>query len=98
MLDLLHYFFEEDLRVSSGEEAEAIHKSRSTIYELMYNRTYKSGFTSSGTKYNMSTASGTTFSAPPTASSSTTKPYIPPTQFDPDSFAPFGEKLDAPLK
>jgi hypothetical protein len=98
MLDVIHYLFEEDLRVSSAEESEAVSKIRETMYPLLYGRPYKSVFTSSDTKYNMSTASSGPTPANSTPPGSERKPYIPPTQFDPDSVVPFGEKLDSPLK
>lgn len=82
MLDVLHFFFEEDSRYSTAEEAEAVSKLRSTVYGVLYGTTYKYASTSS----------------PGTSSSSMdVKPYIPPTEFDPDSFQPFGSVLDSPL-
>jgi len=98
MLDVVHYMFEDDLRVSSAEEAEAVSKIRETMYPLLYGRPYKSLFTSSNTKYNMNTASSGPIPTVSTPPGSERKPYIPPTQFDPDSPVPFGEKLDSPLK
>lgn len=98
MLDVIHYFFEDDLRVSSAEEAEAVSKIRETMYPMLYGRPYKSIFTNSSVKYNMSTASSGSMPATNTPAGSVRKPYTPPTQFDPDNPIPFGEKLDAPLK
>lgn len=98
MLDVVHYLFEEDLRVGTSEEAEAISKIRETMYPLLYGRPYKSLFTGSKSKYNMSTASSGPIPTVSTPPGSERKPYIPPTQFDPDSSVPFGEKLDSPLK
>lgn len=98
MLDVIHYLFEEDLRVSSSEEAESLAKMRQHLYRLLYNKEYKSVFTSSDSKYNMSTASDNPVPPASTPPGSERKPYIPPTQFDPDSPVPFGEKVDAPLQ
>jgi hypothetical protein len=98
MLDVIHYFFEEDLRVESKEALEAISKTREQIYNTLYNRTYKSAVASSGTGYNVSDASGQNATAFSTPSADTVKPFVPATQFDPDSSLPFGEKLDSPLK
>lgn len=98
MLDVVHYFFEEDLRASSGEELEAISKVRQTIYQMLYKKDYKSIFTSPESKYNMSTASDGPVPPASTPPGAERKPYIPPTQFDPDTPAPFGEKIDAPLQ
>jgi hypothetical protein len=99
MLDVLHYFFEEDLRAGTQEELEAVTKVRTQVYRIMYNREYRSGIDSSGSKYNVNTASGDNL-APfdPSAPTTVKKPYIPATTFDPESPLPFGEKLDAPLK
>lgn len=87
LLDVLHYLFEEDLRVSSGEEAKAVEESRKLIYGNLYNRPYKYARTSGG-----ATASqGDSFDdfAPITPyAPSKTKPFIPPTDFDPDSGIP----------
>jgi len=98
MLDVIHYFFEQDLRVSSQEELEANSKVRQELYRTLYKRTYRSAFTSSDSKYNMSTASDGPVPPASTPPGSERKPYIPPTQFDPDSPVPFGEKVDAPLQ
>jgi len=98
MLDVVHYFFEEDLRASSGEELEAISKVRQTIYQMLYKKDYKSIFTSPESKYNMSTASDGPVPPASTPPGTERKSYIPPTQFDPDTPAPFGEKIDAPLQ
>ena len=98
MLDVIHYFFEEDLRIESKEALEAISKTREQIYNTLYNRPYKSGVAFSGTGYNVSDASGQNENAFSKPSADTVKPFIPATQFDPDSSSPFGEKLDSPLK
>lgn len=101
MLDVLHYFFESDLDMSSAEQAEAKDKTRTAIYEELYNRRY-------------AYATGT--SAKPRQSykdfdieepeaenihsfnpAEKPKPYVPPTRFDGNSEKPFGSILDAPL-
>lgn len=84
MLDVIHYLFEEDARFSSAEEAQAVSEFRATIYGLLYGTTYK---------YRTKTSSGSVGGA----SDGGVKPYIPPTEFDPDMGLPFGSTLDAPL-
>jgi hypothetical protein len=87
LLDVLHYLFEEDLRVSSGEEAKAVEESRKLIYGNLYNRPYKYARTQS----NSTSTGGDSFDdfAPITPyTPSKPKPYIPPTDFDPNSGIP----------
>jgi hypothetical protein len=105
MIDVLHFFFEEDLFASSAEEIEAKSSIRSTIYETMYGEEYKYKYKSSSKN---GSANGQSFGednfygedlAPfdPSAPPKPTKPYVPTTDFDDASPLPFGETLDAPL-
>lgn len=104
MLDVVHYFFEEDtLRYSTGEHAEAASKFRSSFYE-MYGIIYKYGVSSTGgsssggRKY---VGKNEDFSFDDSVSgvkNNTVKPYMPPTRIDPDAADPFGGVLDAPLR
>ncbi len=89
MLDVVHYLFEEDSRYSSAEEAESVSATRTSIYGRLYGTTYKYKVKSksSGGPADYS------FSDP-----NEVKPYIPPTEFDPDSADPFGGLLDAPIR
>lgn len=84
MLDVIHYFFEEDSRFATGEQAEAVSMMRSTLYGVLYGQTYKYkvNIDRSGSGGVMSDGS---------------KPYIPPTDFNADSPLPFGSVLDSPL-
>ncbi len=88
MLDVVHYFFEEDSRYSSPEEAESISAVRTSLYESLYNQTYRYKIKSNINRGN----SDYSYSDP-----NEVKPYIPPTEFDPDSANPFGGVLDAPI-
>lgn len=88
MLDVLHFFFEGDSRYSSAEEAESVSAMRTSLYSEMYKTTYRYGVKSSSRN-----KSSNEFSP----STDELKPYIPPTQFDPDSYNPFGQVLDAPI-
>jgi hypothetical protein len=88
MLDVVHYFFEEDSRYKSAEEAETVSAVRSSLYGNMYGTYYKYAVKSKNTR---STPSDT-YSDP-----NELKPYIPPTQFDANSANPFGSVLDAPI-
>jgi hypothetical protein len=87
MLDVLHYLFEEDLRVASSEEIKSVEESRKLIYGTLYNRPYKYA----QTKGRSTSNSGDNFDnfdpiTPYTPNA--TKSYIPPTEFDPDSGLP----------
>lgn len=71
MLDVIHYFFEEDLVPQFVEKPqEAKSKLRSSLYETLYDRPYASAVTGSDDDVEYDTTA--------------VKPYIPPT--DPESF------------
>lgn len=106
MLDVVHYFFEEDiLRFSNSEHAEAGSRVRVSIYENMYDREYKYEFISSEKDSNDGGRSYISDDiddplndlTPMTTKPKKLKPYIPPTDFDPDSYNPFGSVLDSPI-
>ncbi len=95
MLDVLHYYMEEDFRVFSAEQAEARDKARAVLYKLIYDKEYKFG---SNKNFSNPTASGFEDSIDPLdPEKGPTKSYIPPTDFNPDSIKPFGDLLDSPL-
>lgn len=113
MLDVIHFFMEEDLvRFESGEQMEAASKTRSAIYKQFYQRTYVYGITSSSSSSRHSSGSGTyadgsLIGLPENdfldlepfnpEVKKAKKPYIQPTKFNPDSALPFGKDIDAPL-
>ena len=90
MLDVLHFLFEEDSRFVSAEEAESVTALRSSLYRSFYGKSYAYGLPKKN--INVSANNDDFFSDP-----SVTKPYIPPTEFDPESFNPYGSVLDAPI-
>jgi len=92
MLDVVHFFFEEDYRYSTAEQAKAVEGLRSSLYETMYRTKYKYSTNNSGNSSRSFNGSGDF-----NFDSSETKPYIPPTDFNPDSGLPFGEVLEAPI-
>jgi hypothetical protein len=99
-LDILHFYFETDANVASGEQAEARDAMRSQIYSELYGREYKYGIKSS--KVNDFSALDDPYDDMPTPvdpmeKSFATKPYVPPTTFDEEASRPFGSVLDAPL-
>ena len=105
MLDVLHYFFEDDLNYSTAEQAEARDKMRASLYGQLYNTTYRysSGANSSRTARNFDVdeeikpvelkerkVDSFNPAIPP-------KPYVAPTPVNVNSAKPFGSVLDAPL-
>lgn len=105
MLDVLHYFFEKDHTFSTAEEVDAQSALRLSMYSIFYKKQYKHSYTSSNKGYNYSNASGagnenyaeTNVDDPPNEKPPT-KPFVPSTDFDPESPAPFGSALDPPFK
>lgn len=108
MLDVIHYFFEDDLNYSTPEQAEARDKMRTSLYGQLYHTTYKyaTGANSSSNAsmpkdftpedeivpINLQERKVDSF-APATPP----KPYIAPTNMNPDSSRPFGNVLDGPV-
>lgn len=113
MLDVLHFFFEEDvLSIASAEQSDAINATRTQLYSTLYNRSYKhaTGSDKSARSY----VNGSSVDLPqeeteydeiptpldPAARSSSpfpAKPYVPPTRINSESSLPFGSVLDGPL-
>lgn len=85
MLDVIHFFFEEDHRYQTAEEAKGVEELRTSLYQSMYDKSYN---------YKSSNKKSSEFSSTP---SDEVKPYIPPTEFDPVSGLPFNSELDAPF-
>lgn len=90
MLDVIHFFFEEDHRYHTAEEAKGTDSMRSALYETMYKTKFK--YSTSGSSNTADNTSGFAYS------SNETKPYIPPTEFDPEVGLQFGRNLEAPLR
>lgn len=108
MLDVIHYFFEEDMFYSSAEQAEGRDRSRQQIYSQFYESDYAYAVASSS-----SNASGVItrdFDAmeelhedeelvpfDPLQKNKEVKPFIPATPVNAKSSQPFGSTLDGPL-
>lgn len=86
-LDVVHYFFEEDASFSTPEEAVATTKMRKRFYQTFYESDYVYGISEEELKKYESTG----------VDEDGVKPYIPPTEFNPDAVSPFGATLDAPI-
>ena len=86
MVDVIHYFFDEDFRYASVEGAHLHGVVRQHIFKNLYKKDYKYSLKSDESS--------------PTADSGdgkAVKPYIPPTEFDEETGLPMGSLLDAPL-
>ena len=102
MLDVIHYFFEEDSTFISQEHLETREGVRKNIYTQMYERPYKyfRGKSNSSTNSYAGGISGEeSFEdlTPVDPLKPPTKGYVPPTDFDPSRPKPFGGVLDAPI-
>ena len=102
MLDVLHFFFEEDqLASSTAEHAEAKSAVRESIYSNLYKTTYAYSYKStrqtgiSEADYPLEEEAPTPVD--PFAKSNAVKPFTPATDFNPSSSRPFGRAIDAPL-
>jgi len=107
MLDVIHYFFESDISVSSSEQLEARDRSRSMIYRDFYGYEYEYAVPSSSRNASMSNVVGAPLNfedvedekpiVPFDPMKRQTKPFIPATQGNAKSSQPFGALLDGPL-
>lgn len=84
-LDVIHYYFEEDSNYATPEQAVARTKMRQRFYKNFYDKEYLYGISESEGENGLN-------------DSNSVKPYIPPTEFDPESANPFGAVLDAPVR
>lgn len=102
MLDVLHYFFEDDsTKITSAEQGEARDSVRTQLYSMFYGREflYASSVSKRPTaEFYDDPLDDDTIPAPFDPAAGPTKRYTAPTSFDPDSPMPFGGALDAPLK
>jgi len=98
MLDLLHYYMEDDYLADSREQATQKTRVRKVMYREFYDRDYTYGVTDEpqGRQYldpeDLEDNLNDVTPVNPTA-----KPYTPPTDFNPESPDPFGGVLDTPL-
>lgn len=108
MLDVIHYFFEDDANYSTAEQAKARTGMRTQIYENLYNTTYKYGADEDTSNMAGGVAPTRDFDAldeeeildpinPFAKKNKSATPYTPPTQLREDAVNPFGDVLDAPL-
>jgi hypothetical protein len=102
MLDIIHYFFEEDIRISSKEELDAKTETRKIIYEDFYHQkyfldnSYNTNFTPETSKDSSEDSFKDIIPFSPDIKTAA-KRYMPPTSLNPNSSKPFGDILDEPL-
>lgn len=107
MLDVIHFFFEEDMNSSStSEQSEAKDKSRSMLYSTLYGKVYKYASKSSNANQLPAdiAAEMQDYDVPTPVNpfersqgSAIVKPFVPATSVDSGSRLPFGTALEAPL-
>lgn len=100
MLDVLHFLFEEDTIYTSSEHYESKDSMRKVVYKNFYETDYiyaSDKSQSSGSfDYGFDDLDGPINDIPDVKKE--TKPYFPPTNFDPDAANPFGTALrETPL-
>ena len=99
MLDVMHFYMEEDFSQSStAEQSEAKDKARELIYSSLYNRKYT--LARKNNDYQTANSSGEFYEdeiVPVDPLKEPTKSYVPATDFNPNSPKPFGDLLDAPI-
>ena len=96
MLDVLHYFFEDDTHYSSEIQAESKNSLRVHLYESMYQKPYAYASSRARPKSKTFNAEGG-LDEQYIADNQEIKPFVPATDFDPESINPFGDLLDRPV-
>ena len=99
MLDVIHYFYEDDLNYATVEQAQMAEARRVTIFKQLYDEDYKYVSTGTANKVNNGFAGQYDFDNPIPfdPKKAPVKPYFPPTQMEADDADPFGGILDAPI-
>lgn len=110
LLDVLHFFFEEDVgSLTTAEQADAREKTRTQLYASLYSKTYAYASTKNSTSYIDNSVvlpaeddvedneMPTPLDPAARSASAFTKPYVPPTRMNSNPQRPFGTTLDGPL-
>ena len=102
MLDVIHYLFEQDATITSEAEFDTKNSVRDVIYETVYGRKFAYS-TKNNKDFSSNAQAGNSepfdeFDNYVPNTSNNVKPYVPPTNFNPDSDNPFGSVLrEGPL-
>ncbi len=106
MLDVIHYFFEEDLGMKTQEELNAKNGMRKSMYENMYDNEYgllvpKTKNNASANDFDFDEEDDEDFEIDepiqPFNPRKNSKSFVPPTPLKEDSIKPFGDILDSPI-
>lgn len=105
MLDVLHFYLEEDLTYADEKQAEVKSATRTRIYTDFYEKEYKYGYKSSSQETSFEYIDDEEQADNPIPEinvfnprKQAAKPFIPTTDFDGAAETPYGSILDAPLK
>lgn len=100
MVDVLHYYFEDDyMATSTIEKAHNVTQFRKRLYGSLYGTTYDYGQNegaSASSSSEFEDVDDENFDVTPFDASRATKPYIPPTE-PTGGATPFGDVLDGPV-
>lgn len=102
MLDVLHFFFEQDFGHPSAESSARNSTMRETLYSTMYETDYKYKIEQQGQSKPKSIDDYEDSDEEDeygdiNVFSPSTRPYTPPTEVTTDPHKPFGDILDSPL-
>lgn len=90
MMDVLHYLFEEDVNFVSPEQMQSRTRIRQLVYKQVYDKVFEYGINEES-DFSDSNEFGNAgdYVAQKPYENSEVKPYIPPTNFNPDAPNPF---------
>lgn len=104
MLDVVHYFFEEDSIYTSREHVISVSEMRKSLYKDLYNVDYKyyvdhkdMDKKSGGRKYINDNEFNPADQPFDPLQQQEVKPFVPATELKEEAYLPFGPDLDAPL-
>lgn len=106
MLDVVHFYFEQDHRYATFEEASFKDRFRSSIFKNLYKSEYTFGFSEEDNNDALSSSDEPLEIAenekpeiiePFNPRAKNVKGFIEPTNFNENSSKPFGSILDEPL-
>jgi hypothetical protein len=104
MLDVIHFYLEEDFAPQSQEAIKIRSLSRESLYESLYGIEYqfpvKDGKSAKSKSFDVEDLPYDNEDEDPVTPfnpEGIVKPYIPPTPVSPSNPLPFGDAVDAPL-
>jgi hypothetical protein len=107
MLDVIHYFIEEDMNYSSSEQADGRSRTREILYQDFYGQNYKYATSRNGAEYTSASGSISKDFDSPYEEEETlvpfdplkgpTKSFVPATPVNAAMSRPFGAVIEEPL-